>query len=211
MPINYKKTGKMVIISSPSGGGKTSICRRLLNPARKKQGWRFSVSFTTREARTGEKNGREYFFVSDQEFDRLQKQGSFAESFKVHLYKYGTPREPIEKVRKEGGVMVFDVDVEGARRLHQEYPDAIAIFILPPSIAALKDRLKKRGTETNEQLAVRYENARIEMKTFRDYNFDYVVVNQELNEAVKQVLAIVEAHGCRIENVDEEQLRRITG
>jgi len=206
-----KEPGKVVIISSPSGGGKTSICRKLLSPARKKAGWKFSVSYTTRKPRVGERNGREYFFVSDKEFVSLQRQGFFAENFKVHMYKYGTPRAPIDNVRRRGGVMVFDLDVQGARRLHKEYPDAVAIFVLPPSITELKKRLRKRGTETPEQLAVRFENAKAEMKSFREYDFDYVVVNQELDEAVKQVLAVVEAHDCRIEYVDRQRLRSIIG
>lgn len=209
--MSAKKPGQVVIISSPSGGGKTSICRRLLSPARKKAGWKFSVSYTTRKPRAGERDGREYFFASDKKFDDLQRRGFFAESFKVHLYKYGTPRAPIDRIRKQGGVMVFDLDVKGARRLHQVYPDAIAIFVLPPSIAALRRRLKKRGTETARQLAIRFENAKTEMRSFQKYNFDYVVVNQDLNKAVRQVLAVVEAHACRIENIDREQLSEIVG
>jgi guanylate kinase len=205
------KSGKIVIISSPSGGGKTAICRLLLSPARKRQGWQFSISFTTRAPRRGERNGQEYFFVSENEFARLARRGFFAEHFNVHLYRYGTPRRPIESVRRNGGVMLFDVDVQGAKRLKREYPGAISIFVLPPSQAELRRRLKRRGTETADQVKLRLANALREMRTFRRYGFDYVVVNKNLTQAVTMVLSIVKAHGCRIDQADPEQLKMITG
>jgi guanylate kinase len=207
--MSKRKSGKIVIISSPSGGGKTSICRKLLSPSRRKKGWTFSISYTTRKPRKGEQDGREYYFVNEVEFERLEREDFFAESCQVHRYKYGTPRGPIEKVLRRGGVMILDVDVQGARKLHREYPQAVSIFVLPPSITALRRRLRKRGTETPEQLRVRYETAMREMKTFGRYGFDYVVVNKELNAAVEKVLAIVEADSCRIEKVDSEQLKKI--
>lgn len=206
-----KEPGRIVIISSPSGGGKTSICRRLLSPARRRRGWAFSVSHTTRAPRRGERDGREYHFVDKTEFARRVRSGFFAEHFKVHLYEYGTPRKPIETVRRSGGVMLFDVDVQGARRLKREYPDAISIFVLPPSQAELRRRLRRRGTETTEQLKLRLGNALREMRTFRQHGFDYVVINKELDVAVLEVLSIVDAHPLRIDQVDPEQVRKITG
>ncbi len=208
------KPGRMVIISSPSGGGKSSICRKLLSPARQKAGWKFSISYTTRSMRKGEKNGREYVFVSPEKFDQLAAQNFFAEYFPVHLYKYGTPRKPIERLRKSGGVMLFDVDVQGAKRLHMEYPDAVTIFVLPPSVTALRSRLKRRGTETAEQLRVRFENAKKEMQAvLRDktYAFDYIVINDLLADAVADVLAIVRAHRCRFEFLPVEQTGKMLG
>ncbi len=206
-----KELGKIVIISSPSGGGKTSICRRLLSPSRRRQGWTFSVSYTTRSKRRGERDGREYFFVTEEHFGQLAKQDFFAEQFKVHLYRYGTPRRPIDAVRRRGGVMLFDVDVKGAGKLKAEYPDAISIFVLPPSQVELRRRLRQRGTETKEQLKIRLRNALHELQSFRKFGFDYVVINKELDRAVREVLHIVESHGNRIEQFDPEQLRRITG
>ncbi|MEW6049950.1 MAG: guanylate kinase [Candidatus Zixiibacteriota bacterium] len=201
--------GKIVIISSPSGGGKTSICRRLLSRSRRRQGWTFSVSYTTRKPRIGERNGREYVFVTEPQFDRKARAGFFAEHFRVHLYKYGTPRQPLEQIRRRGGVMLLDVDVNGAFRLRREFPDAITVFILPPSIAELKRRLRQRGTETAEQLRVRFENARKEMRLY--HKFDYVVVNQELDVAVQDVLSIVRSHHCRVQSLSAEQIRNIIG
>ena len=209
--MSRSEPGRIVIISSPSGGGKTSICRRLLSRSRRLQGWTFSISCTTRAPRRGERNGREYHYVGPGEFARRVKSGYFAEHFKVHLYEYGTPRKPIENVRRRGGVMLLDVDVQGARRLKQVYPDAISIFVLPPSQAGLRRRLKRRGTETTEQLKLRLSNALREMRTFGQYGFDYVVVNKVLSKAVKEVLSIVEAHPTRIDQVDPEQVRKITG
>lgn len=211
MPRSQSGPGKIVIISSPSGGGKTSICRKLLTRARRTKGWRFSISYTTRKRRTGERNGHSYHFVSDSEFDVLVKDGFFAEHFKVHLYKYGTPRKPLEDVVRRGGVMILDVDVRGARALHREFPGAISIFVLPPSKSALKERLRQRGTETPDQFKVRIDNALSEMKNFQKYGFDYIVVNKELSDAVQDVLNIIAAHPCRIEHFDPELLRRITG
>jgi len=207
--MKLSKPGRIVIISSPSGGGKTSICHRLLSPARKRQGWRFSISYTTREKRPGEKNGREYYFASKNEFTRMAKAGFFAEYCSVHRFHYGTPRRPLEQVIKQGGVMILDVDVQGAFKLKKVYPRAITIFILPPSITALRKRLKRRGTESKEQLKVRFQNAKREMKLFR--KFEYVVINDDLNTAVRQVLSIIDSHHCRTKNLNLEQILKITG
>lgn len=182
--------GKIVIISSPSGGGKTSICRALLSEERQASGWTFSISYTTRNLRANEVDGREYHFVSDQKFEEMVKQDLFAEHFQVHLYKYGTPRRPLEKVLREGGVMLLDVDVQGARRLTKEYPQAITIFIMPPSLEALKQRLTKRGTETEDQLRVRTENAVKEMKEHEGH-FAHVIINKKLDQAVQDVLDVI--------------------
>ena len=202
-----KKPGKIVIISSPSGGGKTSICRKLLSPTRKRLGWQFSVSYTTRAMRTGEKNGREYHFVSDDEFQKMVKAELFAEHFKVHLYKYGTPRKPLEKVLKSGGVMLLDVDVQGAKKIKKEYPEAITIFVMPPSAKELRIRLRQRGTETKKQLQVRYNNAAAEMRLFD--KFEYAVINKELNTAVTEVLSIINCHHCRTDKMTAEQKKKI--
>lgn len=200
--------GTILIVSSPSGGGKTSICRRLLSRTRRSQGWTFSVSYTTRKPRVGERNGREYYFVSDDEFKRKIKGDYFAEHFKVHRFQYGTPRGPLEQVIKNGGVMLLDVDVNGAFALKREYPQAITVFILPPSVRELRHRLRQRGTETKQDLAVRFENAKKEMQLF--HRFDYVVINKELDTAVSEVLAIVSADPCRVDRADLEQIRAFT-
>lgn len=200
--------GKVVIISSPSGGGKSSICNELIRRNRDR-GWRFSISYTTRAKRGDEVDGREYYFVSQEEFDRLARQDFFAEHCKVHLYQYGTPRGPLESVLNEGGVMLLDIDVQGAEKIKAAYPQAITIFILPPSVAALRRRLSTRGTETPEQLQVRYENATREMKLWK--NFEYAVINDDLQVAVSEVESAIIAHHCRTDKRAAEQIENIIG
>jgi len=202
-----KEPGKIAIISSPSGGGKTTICKKLLTPTRKKQSWQFSLSYTTRKKRASEKNGREYFFVSDDEFKNLVKKNFFAEHCLVHRYRYGTPRKPLEKVIKSGGVMILDVDYQGALKIKKAFPHAITIFILPPSISDLKKRLIRRGTETKEQLKIRFENAKKEIRQYS--KFEYLVINKQLDKAVKEVLCIINSYHCRIENANKEQIRKL--
>ncbi len=202
------KRGKIIIISSPSGGGKSSICQKLLKK-NKKGGWRFSVSYTTRPKRSNEKDGREYFFVDHAEFMRLRRKREFAESCQVHRYYYGTPRGPIEEVLNRGGVMLFDVDVKGAGKLKEQYAEAVSIFILPPSKAELKRRLKKRGTEDDKHLKIRLNRALAEMRLFK--RFEYVVINNNLDTAVKEIEMIVKSIHCRQANLDLEQINRIVG
>jgi len=197
--------GKIVIISSPSGGGKSSICRQLL----RKHGWTFSISYTTRAKRGDEENGREYFFVSDEEFQQLVDQGFFAEDCHVHLYRYGTPREQLDAVLEGGGVMLLDVDVQGAAKIKSAYPQAITIFILPPSVEALRARLTARGTETEEQLEVRRHNATEEMKLWN--KFEYAVINDNLDVAVQEVEAIILSHHTRTDRIAAEQIKNIIG
>jgi len=203
-----KSRGKIIIISSPSGGGKSSICRNLLD-RNKNDAWRFSVSYTTRPQRPNEKHGREYYFVDYAEFVRLREKGEFAESCQVHRHYYGTPRGPIEKVLESGGVMLFDVDVKGAKKLKDQYKEAATIFILPPSKAELKRRLKKRGTEDDKHLKIRLDRALSEMKLFR--RFEYVVVNKDLDTAVNEVEMIVKSLHCRQANLNLEQINRVIG
>lgn len=121
----------------------------------------------------------------------------FAEHFSVHLYDYGTPRGPVDKVISHGGIMLLDVDVQGARRLKREYNDAVTIFIKPPSEEALRQRLQQRGTETKDQLRIRFENARDEMKMHSE--FDFVVINDDLNRATREVLSIIDGTVAKLE------------
>jgi guanylate kinase len=208
-PAQKRPRGQVVIISSPSGGGKTSICNAIMTPERHKHGWRFSISYTTRDKRPGEQNGREYHFVDDKTFMAFKRAGKFAEDCRVHLYRYATPRAPLESVIKKGGVMVLDVDVQGAAKLRKRYKEAVTIFVLPPSEKVLQKRLTRRGTETNEQMRVRFENARKEMNLYN--KFDYVVINNVLDTAVADVLAIIRAHPCRTQFVKKEAIRHIVG
>jgi guanylate kinase len=200
--------GKIIIISSPSGGGKSSICRALLRRNRA-SGWKFSISVTTRPKRPNEKDGREYLFVDYSEFVKQRNRREFAESCQVHRFYYGTPRKPLDAVLAGGGVILLDVDVKGAFKLKREYREAATIFILPPSKTELMRRLKLRGTEDDKHLKIRQKRALNEMKLFK--KFEYIVINKNLNTAVNEVEMIVKSLHCRQINLDLEHIRRIVG
>ncbi len=200
--------GKIIIISSPSGGGKSSICRRLLKK-NKKDNWQFSVSYTTRPPRKNETNGIEYNFVTHARFQELKKKNQFSESCQVHRFYYGTSRKPLEKVLIKGGIILLDVDVKGARKLKEQFPSAATIFILPPSKPELKKRLKRRGTEDDKHLRIRRKRALSEMKLYK--RFEYVVVNKDLKTAVDEVDMIIKSLHCRQRNLNLEQISRVVG
>ncbi len=203
---NKKIKGKIIIVSSPSGGGKSSICRALLE---KYKDWRFSISVTTRKKRPNEIDGREYIFADHADFVKMRDKDKFAEWCKVHTYLYGTPRVQLEDVLYKGGVMLLDVDVKGAKKLKKAYPMAATIFILPPSKTELRKRLKKRGTEDDKQLKIRQKRALSEMKLFGQ--FEYTVVNNNLETAVNEVEMIIGSLHCRKMNLNLEQINRVVG
>src|SRR5438270_5244321 len=179
-----------IILSSPSGGGKTTIARELL-AARKDCG--YSVSCTTRSPRAGELNGRDYYFVAAEDFKARQKAGDFAESATVHGHLYGTLRSEVEKVLASGRNVIMDIDVQGTRQFVKAFPNSLLIFILPPSSQALIERLEARGTEDIGALVRRFESAKAELKAIDLYQF--VVVNDKLETAVDAVSAIVDGKG----------------
>ncbi len=204
--IHQSNSGKIVIISSPSGGGKSSICRKLLTPGNKRMGWRFSVSVTTRPRRGNEQDGREYHFVTYQDFMKKKKSGEFAESCQVHRFYYGTPRRPLEETLKNGGVMILDVDVKGAFKLKRLYPEAATIFVLPPNQRELARRLKMRHTEDDKQLKIRLKRAVSEMKLYN--KFEYIVVNKDLGTAVDEVRMIIGSFHCHLDHFRMMKSRR---
>jgi guanylate kinase len=156
----------------------------------------FSISTTTRAARAGEKNGRDYHFVSATKFDELIKAEAFAEWAPVHGNRYGTTKETIEAARHRGRNLLFDVDYQGAVNLRRAYPDeTILCFVLPPSLAELERRIRGRGTESEEQVKLRLANAMQELEQFR--SFDYLIVNDDLDQAYDSLHAVYVAEGCR--------------
>lgn len=192
-----------IILSSPSGGGKTTIAHQLL-ALRKDCG--YSVSCTTRPARPGEKDGRDYYFVSAQEFRSRQRKNDFAESATVHGHLYGTLRSEVERVLKSGRNVIMDIDVQGTRQFIKAFPDSVRIFILPPSTEALVDRLKARGTEGVDALLRRFESAKAELKAIDLYQF--VVVNDKLETAVEAVSDIIDGKGERFSRTKVANLDR---
>ena len=185
-----------IILSSPSGGGKTTIARELL---RRRTDLGYSVSCTTRSARVGEVDGRDYYFLSRSEFERRRDAGEFAETAEVHGNMYGTLRSEIERVLGAGKHVVMDIDVQGAQQFTRAFPKSVTIFVLPPSADVLLERLRQRGTESKGQLALRLHSALQELQAVDLYQ--YVVVNDDLAKAVHRVSAIIDAEVVSRERV----------
>jgi guanylate kinase len=179
-------TGTLFIVTAASGAGKTSLVRALLesdNQLRK------SVSYTTRPARPGEENGIHYNFVSQQKFEDMLKQDEFLEHAEVHGHHYGTSKIWIERAMHSGCDMLLEIDWQGAQQVRGIFPQAVGIFILPPSLASLEERLKTRGQDNPEVIANRLKAARVEMSHVHE--FDYVIINDKFELAVQDLMCIV--------------------
>jgi guanylate kinase len=183
--------GNIFVITAPSGTGKTTLLKRLLKTDNR---LRFSISYTTRPPRPGEVHGRDYFFVSSEEFHRLKDQGAMAEWVEQFGYWYGTSTEWIKETLAEGNDLVLDLDTRGAEAIKRHFPEAVLIFILPPGLEELKSRLKARGDLAPAELARRLDQGRAELKEVPRY--DFLVVNDQLEQALEQLRAIVTA--CRL-------------
>jgi len=189
-----QRRGMLIILSSPSGAGKSTLARRLL-------GWdpaiAFSVSATTRPPRPGEVEGREYHFHSAASFERLVAEGGMLEPAEVFGHRYGSPREPVEASVTAGRDVIFDIDWQGGQQIRNSplADDVVSIFVLPPSIAELERRLRARGQDAHEVIAGRMRRARDEISHWAEY--DYVLVNRDIDRAAEQVTAIVTAERVR--------------
>lgn len=181
----------LLIISSPSGAGKTTLTARLLAEVK---GLTFSISHTTRKPRANETNGKEYHFVSRPEFEQLIAEDAFLEWAEVHGNLYGTSKAEIERRRGDRGI-VFDIDHQGARQIKCSAPDAVAVFILPPSMTVLEQRLRGRASEDEETVQRRFNAAKREIEHYG--LFDYVLVNEQLDEATRKLISIFLAEECR--------------
>ena len=177
----------LLVLSAPSGGGKTTIAKKLLE-VRKDLG--YSVSATTRATRNGERDGEDYHFLSRAEFERRRDQGEFLEWAEYGAQLYGTLKREIDRIFGEGRHAVLDIEVEGARQIRRNFANALQVFVLPPSADVLVERLKRRNTENPELLRKRLTHASEELAAVAEY--DYAVVNEDLNTAVNQVSAILD-------------------
>ena len=202
MPMKTK--GLLVVVTGPSAVGKGTICRALLAEA---PDVRFSVSCTTRPARPGEVDGVEYFFVTHAEFRRKVEQGELLEYAEVYGNYYGTPRAYVERVTDEGQDVILDIDRVGARAVREAYPGAVSVFVIPPSLEALSQRIAARGTETPESVQRRLTEAPRWIEEGLQY--DYAIVNDHLSTAVRQLRAIIDAEKSRVVRRGGALIRRL--
>jgi len=194
--------GLLLVLSAPSGAGKTSLALRLM---RELPDAAFSVSYTTRPPRGTEKDGEDYHFVDALTFQKKIDLGEFVEWAEVHGHFYGSPQAIVDEVRSSGGIAVFDIDVQGGNAIKRKYPDAILVFVLPPSIAELERRLRQRRTETEDALRARLLAARSEIER-GSASYDYVIVNDDLDRAFCDLTSVVRAERCRRERLDLAKL-----
>ena len=195
------KKGNLIVISGPSGAGKGTICKALLE---REDNLYISVSATTRSPREGEVDGVNYYFLTQEEFKKKVDNNEFLEWAEVHGNYYGTPKFNVEEMINEGKNIILEIDVQGALNVKKNCEDGVFIFILPPSMEELKRRIIARGSETPESLIKRFKTAYEEINYISKYN--YAVVNDDLEEAVKKVQNILYAEDCRVSNIDYDIL-----
>jgi len=184
------KRGHLYVIAAPSGAGKTSLLKALMA---RRPGVEFSVSCTTRNPRPGETDGRDYHFIGRKDFERLVGAGEFIEHANVFGNLYGTRRSVVEAALAEGRDLILEIDWQGAKQVRERLPEAIQIFVLPPSRAELESRLRKRGSDSEDVIARRLRESTLEMLHWSD--FDYVIVNRDFDQALAELGAIFDGRG----------------
>lgn len=191
--------GVLYVVSGPSGAGKSTVIKKALE---KVESFTFSVSYTTREKRPGEIEGKDYFFVSEEKFNELKSQGEFLEYAEVHGYYYGTSKFFIKEKLDKGFNIVLDVDVQGSLNIKKEMPhDSVLIFVVPPSYKELQKRLKGRGTENEKDLKKRLEDSKWEIQRMDE--FDYLLENKDVSESVNRLISIIIAEQLKISRIKD--------
>ena len=187
--MSIERINKLIIISSPSGAGKTTLCKLLI---KKIKGIDLSISYTSRNKRLNEINGKDYFFVSKKKFETLKNKNYFIESAKNFNNYYGSPMRNVTQSKKRNNHLLFDIDWKGARKIRKNFKknDIIDIFILPPSKSELKRRLIKRGSDNNNEIKLRLSYAIEEMKHYKEYK--YVLINENVHKTVNEIIKIIE-------------------
>lgn len=200
--VKEKIRGNLIVVSGPSGCGKGTLCGELLknNP-----NLFLSISMTTRSPREGEVNGVNYYFVTEEEFQKRIDDNKFLEYAIVHNNKYyGTPKDIVEQNLDKGIDVILEIDIEGALKVNNLMPEGIFIFIMPPSMRELKRRLIGRQTETKEQILERFKKAYQEINEVNKYN--YIIINDDINKAVSKIEAIIKAEKCRVNRIEDFDL-----
>lgn len=190
--VSQTERGTLIVVSAPSGAGKSSLAERVL---KRISDLRFSISYTTRAPRGTEQHGVDYYFVSEEEFSAMRERDEFLECAEVHGYLYGTNEKPIEEMLSQGFDVMLDIDVQGAEQVRRRIPEAVLIFILPPSSEVLEARLRARNLNAPADIERRLRNAAIEVQLYE--RFDYAVLNDDLDRALDQLEAIIVAERCR--------------
>ncbi|MDD7793735.1 guanylate kinase [Clostridium sp. 'White wine YQ'] len=198
--VNHNR-GLLIVISGPSGAGKGTICKELLE---KNDNLFISVSATTRNPRAGEVDGVNYYFLDKDSFIEKIEAGDFLEHAEVYGNYYGTPKSKVEEMLLSGKDVILEIDIQGALKVKENSQEGIFVFILPPSMEELKKRIIKRGSETEESLMTRFKSAYQEINYVSTYN--YAVVNDEVHEAVKKIESILTAERCRVDRIKENIL-----
>ena len=204
-PYGFRAGGFLLVLSGPSGAGKGTLVDRLI-AARPE--CTFAISATTRPQRSNEQNGVQYEFVTREQFEQRRRDGWFLETAEVHGHLYGTPVRFVDEGIAKGRVVVLDVDVQGGASVRRVRPDAVSIFIHPPSFEALRQRLSKRGTDASDVVETRLSNAPGELAEWKHY--DYLVVNDELDPAVARLIAILDAERARVRRLEPQALDGIS-
>lgn len=200
-----KYTGNLYIVAAPSGGGKTSLVRKLVGTV---DSIEISISHTTREMRPGEKNGFDYFFVNEEEFVDMVNENAFIEHARVFNHLYGTSEAQIKERLAHGIDVVLDIDWQGAEQIRYAFPDAVSIFIIPPSLEELKLRLMNRRQDKDEIISERMKKAQDELSHYPE--FDYLIVNDNFEHAASELIAIVIANRLRMEKQVNKQAKLLS-
>jgi len=199
-----RREGMLFVVSAPSGAGKTTLCRALTDSL---ENLRHSISYTTRKPRPGETDGRDYYFVTEERFRNMVQAGDFAEWAQVHSNLYGTSRRVLNEMRTDGTDVILDIDTQGAEQIKEKCQEAVFIFIMPPSLEILEERLRNRKSDNEDEIKKRMRRARDEI---RDYTmYDYIIVNRDFERALTELRSIVLAERCRTRLVENAWIQGI--
>jgi guanylate kinase len=200
--VRPRRKGLLLVVSAPSGAGKTTLCREMAHAV---TGLRYSISYTTRAPRPGEVHGKDYFFVAEAEFMEMVRRDELAEWAKVHNNLYGTHAGFLLRTMADGRDVLMDVDVQGAQLLKKRFPEGIFIFVLPPAMHTLMERLRDRRSDTPAEIDRRLQVARMEIQNFKDY--DYIIINDEIKKAARDLESIILSERLRLIHTDQAWIR----